>query len=131
MQDFDAILFGELGEDFLAEVFVFLGPTYVAKFFKAGTFFFATSQASAKVVKGVSQICLLCPKFIRSSSEVHPKFIRSSSEVHPKFIRSSSEVHEAMGAQHCQVFCLLGASWTSRMHQQMGEDDTLGRNDLP
>ena len=93
MQDFDAILFGELGEDFLAEVFVFLGPTYVAKFFKAGTFFVATSQASAKVVKGVSQICLLCPKFIRSSSEVHPKFIRSSSEVHPKFIRSSSEVH--------------------------------------
>lgn len=109
MQDFDAILFGELGEDFLAEVFVFLGPTYVAKFFKAGTFFVATSQASAKVVKDVSQICLLCPKFIRSSSEVH----------------------EAMGAQHCQVFCLLGAPWTSRMHQQMGEDDTLGRNDLP
>ena len=35
LEDFDALLFGELGEDFLAEIFVFLGPTYVAKFFKA------------------------------------------------------------------------------------------------
>ena len=69
MQDFDAILFGELGEDFLAEVFVFLGPTYVAKFFKAGTSF-AASQASAKVVKDISQIST------QIVPEVHPKFMR-------------------------------------------------------
>ena len=44
LQEFDALLFGELGENFLAAVFVFLGPTYVAKFFKAGwTFWGSTS----------------------------------------------------------------------------------------
>ena len=29
---------------------------------------------------------------------------------------------EAMGAQSCQAFRLPGAPWTSRMHQQMGQD---------
>lgn len=61
-EDFDARLFGELGEAFLAQVFAYLGSAYVAKFF------------------------------------------------------------EAMGAQSCQAFRLLGAPWTSRMHQQMGQD---------
>ena len=72
MQDFDALLFGELGEDFLAEVFVFLGPTYVAKFFKAGTFFAATSKASIKVVENTSHICM------QIVPAIHPKFIPSS-----------------------------------------------------
>ena len=32
-----------------------------------------------------------------------------------------------MGSEPCAVFCLLGASWTSRMHQQMGEDVADGQ----